>query len=78
MKHQLKEAQIRLAQAHSAMTRSYYYEQLMVVISKEDLVNHGRTTLRNGQMTEVDGQSSQHMHLSEYLNDAWASQVLVS
>ena len=69
--------------------RSYYKERRMVVVVKEDLVNHGRTTSRNGQasrchhwcasrMTEVDGQSSQQMHLSEYLNDARASRVLLN
>ena len=30
------------------------------------------------RMTEVDGQSPQRMHLSEYPSDAWASRVLVS
>ena len=29
--------------------RSYYKEQWMVVVAEEDLVNHGRTTSRNGQ-----------------------------
>ena len=56
--------------------RSYYKEQWTVVVAEEDLVNHGRKTARNGQasrcrhccssrMTEVDGQSSLQMHLSE-------------
>ena len=55
----------------------------------ESWVHHGRTTSRNGQasrrrhccasrVTEVGGQSSHRMHLLEYLNDAWASRVLVS
>ena len=58
----------------------------MVGVAEEDLVNYSRTTSGNGQassclhcyasqMTEVDGQSSRQMCLSEYLNDAW---VLVS
>ena len=61
----------------------------MVVVAEEDLVNHGMTTTKNGhasrcrhccasQMTEVDEQSSQQVHLSKYPNDAWASRVLVS
>ena len=63
----------------------------MVVVTEKDLVHHGMTTSRNGQasrcrhccaslivMTEVDGQSSQQMHLSQFLNDAWASRVLGS
>ena len=61
----------------------------MVVVAGEDLVNHGRTS-RNGQanrcchcctsqMTEVDGQLVQQIHLSKYYpNDAWASRILVS
>ena len=55
---------------------------------RKDRVNHGRTTSRNGRasrcryccssrMTEVDGQSSQQMHLLECPNDAWMSRVLV-
>ena len=49
----------------------------MVVVAEEDLINHGRATSKNGQasrcrhlctsqMTEVDGQSSQRMHLLQY------------
>ena len=68
--------------------RWYYKEQRMVIVTEKDLINHGRTTARNGkasrchhccapQMTEVDRQSSQWMHLSEYLNDAWTLWVLV-
>ena len=60
----------------------------MVVVAEEDLVNHVRTTSRNEQasryrhccasrMIEVDGQSSQRMHLSEYPNEAWTSRALV-
>ena len=52
-------------------------------------VNHKRTTSENGQasrrrhccisrMTQVDGQSPQWIYLSEYSNDAWASQILRS
>ena len=75
------------------MLRSYYYyyyykQQWMVVVKKKDLINHGRTTSGNGQasrcrhccasqVTEVDGQSSQRMHLSELPNKAWTSRVLV-
>ena len=47
-----------------------------IVVAEEDLGNHGRTAARDGQasrclhccvsrITEVDGQSSQRMHLSE-------------
>ena len=54
--------------------RAYDQEQRMVVIAQEDLINHRSTTSRNGQasrcrhccasrMTEVNGQSSQQMHL---------------
>ena len=50
----------------------------MVVVAEEDHVDYGRTTSRNGQAsrrrhcrasqtTEVDGQVSQQMQLSEYL-----------
>ena len=69
--------------------RSYYKKQQMVVITEKDLVNHGRKTSRKreaiwcrhccaSRMKEVDGQSSQQMHLSEQPNDAWASRVFVS
>ena len=55
--------------------RSYHEEHWMVVVAEEDLVNHG--IHRNKQvsryrhccalqLTEVDGQSSQLMHLSAY------------
>ena len=58
-------------------------------VADEGLVNRRRTTLGNVQasrcrhccashMTEVDGHSSQRMHLSEYPKDAWASRVLIS
>ena len=71
---------------------SYYNEEWMVVVAEEYLVNHGRTTSRNGQgsrcrhccasrLTEVSEQLSQQMHLSKYANNAWASRptaVLVS
>ena len=68
--------------------RSYSKELWMVVVAGEDLVNHGRTTSSNeqaswchpccaSQMTELDRHSFQHMHLSEYPNDARASRVLV-
>ena len=61
----------------------------MVGIAGEGHLNHGRITSKNGRasrcrhcstsrMTEVDGHSSQWMHLSEYTNYAWVSQVLVS
>ena len=57
--------------------RSYYKEQWAIIVAEEDCVNHGRTTPRNGQasrcrhcrtlqMTEVDVQSSQQVHLLEY------------
>ena len=60
-----------------------------LVIAEEDLVNHGRTTSRNGQasichhccasrITEVDGQSWQRMRLSQYLQRRMGSRVLVS
>ena len=69
--------------------RSFYKKQRMLVVAEEDLVNHEKSTSRNGQasrcrhcctspMTEADRQSSQQMHMSEYPNDAWASRVLVS
>ena len=57
---------------------SYYKEQWMVVVTDEDRINHGRTTLMNGQAsrrrhccaswwtTEVVGQPSQRRNLSEY------------
>ena len=75
---------------HDTLPKIINKEQWMVVVAEDDLVNHARTTPRNGQasrcrhccasrmMTEVDEQSSQQMHLSEYPNDAWASRVLVS
>ena len=59
----------------------YHKEQWMVVVAEANLLNHRRRTSRNrqasrcchcctSQMTEVDGQSSQQMHLSECPNDA--------
>ena len=71
------------------MIRCRREEQWVVVVAEKYLINHARTTPRNGQpcrcrhccasrMTVVDGQSSQRRHLSEYLNDACASRVLVS
>ena len=60
--------------------RSYYREQLMAVVADEDLVNHEKTTSKNGQAGRcrhccpsrmTDGQSSQQIHLSLYPNDTW-------
>ena len=58
------------------------------MVAEEDRANHRTTTSRNGQasqcshcctsrMTEVDGESSDRRHLSEYPNDAWASRISV-
>ena len=67
--------------------RYYYKEQRMVVVTEEDLVNLGRrhrgmdrpvdVVVAASRMIEVDWQSSQQMHLSEYSNGAWASSRLL-
>ena len=74
---------------HDTLPMIIYKEKWVIVVIEEDQVNHERTTPRIGQasrcrhccssrITEVDGRSSQQMHLSEYTNDAWASRVLIS